>query len=193
MWHPESPTRMGWRSCGLVTVVALVAACGGEKKASNASAGGGTTAAGMAAGTTSAAAPAAPAGTTAAPAGAAAPAGSTATSAGGGGGAAGAKITPRMVAEGDSVFHGTKAGGLCYTCHGPDAKGTQLAPPLRPHKWLTGDGSYQFIVQRVTQGVPNPTPPYTTPMPPLGGAPLTPDQVKAVAAYVYSLSHPVKS
>jgi hypothetical protein len=26
-------------------------------------------------------------------------------------------------------------------------------------------------------------------MPPMGGASLTPDQVKAVAAYVYSLSH----
>jgi hypothetical protein len=28
-------------------------------------------------------------------------------------------------------------------------------------------------------------------MPPFGGAPLTPDKHRAVAAYVYSLSHPV--
>jgi mono/diheme cytochrome c family protein len=27
-------------------------------------------------------------------------------------------------------------------------------------------------------------------MPPTGGIPLTPDQVRAVAAYVYALSHP---
>jgi mono/diheme cytochrome c family protein len=29
-------------------------------------------------------------------------------------------------------------------------------------------------------------------MPPMGGAQLTPEQVRAVAAYVYSLSHPSK-
>ncbi|HEU4563519.1 MAG TPA: c-type cytochrome, partial [Gemmatimonadaceae bacterium] len=129
--------------------------------------------------------PGAAPGSTAAPGGAAA--GTTATAGGGGGG--GGNITPKMIAEGDSIFHGQKAGGLCYTCHGPDAKGTQLAPPLVQHKWLTGDGSYNFIVKRVTEGVPNPTPPYTAPMPPKGGAPLTDDQVKSVAAYVYSLSH----
>ena len=33
-------------------------------------------------------------------------------------------------------------------------------------------------------------PPHTSPMLPKGGAQLTPDQVKAVAAYVYSISHP---
>jgi mono/diheme cytochrome c family protein len=94
-----------------------------------------------------------------------------------------------MLAEGDSIFHGQKAGGLCYTCHGADAKGTALAPPLVSHKWLTGDGSYSFIQQRVTQGMPNPTPPYSAPMPPMGGAQLSADQIKAVAAYVYSISH----
>jgi hypothetical protein len=29
-------------------------------------------------------------------------------------------------------------------------------------------------------------------MPPTGGIPLTPDQVRAVAAYVYALSHPAR-
>jgi mono/diheme cytochrome c family protein len=94
-----------------------------------------------------------------------------------------------MVALGDSIFHGQAGGGLCYTCHGPDANGTQLAPPLVSHKWLTGDGTYAFIQQRVKEGMPKPTPPYVAPMPPMGGAQLTPDQIKSVAAYVYSISH----
>ena len=98
--------------------------------------------------------------------------------------------TAVMLAEGDSIFHGLKAGGLCQTCHGPDAAGTPLAPPLtNKQQWLTGDGSYDFIQKRVTTGMPQPTPPYASPMLPMGGAQLTPDQVKSVSAYVYSISH----
>jgi mono/diheme cytochrome c family protein len=95
-----------------------------------------------------------------------------------------------MTALGDSIFHGLVAGGTCFTCHGADAKGTALAPPLLSHKWLTGDGGFAFIQERVAKGMPTPTPPYAAAMPPMGGAQLTPDQVKAVAAYVYSISHP---
>ena len=94
-----------------------------------------------------------------------------------------------MVALGDSIFHGQAASGTCFTCHGVDAKGTTLAPPLS-HKWLTGDGSYAFIQQRITQGMSTPTPPYAAAMPPMGGATLTPEQIKAVAAYEYAISHP---
>lgn len=97
--------------------------------------------------------------------------------------------TVAMVAEGDSIFRGLKAGAICYTCHGADANGTTLAPSLRDSTWLTGDGSFQFIQKRVTEGVPTPTPPYVAAMPPMGGAQLTPDQVKSVAAYVYAISH----
>lgn len=98
--------------------------------------------------------------------------------------------TAAMVAMGDSIFRGQVAGGTCFTCHGVDARGTPLAPPLIKHEWRTGDGSYAFIQKRVTEGVPSPTAPYGSPMLPMGGAQLTPDQVKAVAAYVYAISHP---
>jgi len=100
-------------------------------------------------------------------------------------------ITKQMVALGDSIFHGKAANGICFSCHGADAKGTQLAPSLGPHKWLTGDGSYAFLVKRITEGVPTPVAPYVTSMPPMGGSQLTPAQVNAVAAYIYSLSHKV--
>lgn len=93
------------------------------------------------------------------------------------------------VALGDSIFHGQAAGGLCATCHGEDAKGTQLAPDLTDREWLNGDGSLDFIVKTVTSGVPKPKK-YPGAMLPMGGANLSPDQVRAVAAYVYSLSHP---
>ncbi len=100
-----------------------------------------------------------------------------------------AGATPEMVALGDSIFHGQVASGACFTCHGVDAKGTQLAPSLVDTLWQTGDGTYAFIQKRVTDGMPNPTPPFPGPMLPMGGANLTQDQIKAVAAYVYAISH----
>jgi mono/diheme cytochrome c family protein len=102
------------------------------------------------------------------------------------GGAGGA--SPQQIALGDSIFHGQVGGGTCSACHGQDAKGTAVAPDLTDSQWLNGDGSYQFIVNTVTNGVPQPKQ-HPAPMPPKGGAPLTDDQVKAVAAYEYSLSH----
>lgn len=100
-----------------------------------------------------------------------------------------AGATVAMVAEGDSIFHGLKAGGICQSCHMPDAKGGPLAPNLTDAEWVTIDGSYASIQKRVTEGMATPTPPYTSPMLPMGGAQLTPDQVKAVSAYVYAISH----
>ena len=97
-------------------------------------------------------------------------------------------ITPQMVALGDSIFKGQAGGGTCYACHGMEAKGGPVAPDLTDAQWLNGDGSYGFIVQTVREGVPQPKQ-HPAPMPPMGGASLSPDQVKAVAAYVYSLSH----
>jgi mono/diheme cytochrome c family protein len=53
---------------------------------------------------------------------------------------------------------------------------------------LWSDGSYAGIKKTITDGVPQPKQ-YRSPMPAMGGAQLTPEQVSAVAAYVYSLSH----
>jgi mono/diheme cytochrome c family protein len=138
------------------------------------------------AGDSAAAAPAKDSAKTA-PGGAAKPAQDTAKKAAAKPSAGGAQ-SPQQVALGDSIFHGQGAGGTCTACHGPDAKGTGVAPDLTDAKWLNGDGSYDFIVKTVTTGVPKPKE-HPAPMPPKGGAQLTDDQVKAVAAYVYSLSH----
>ncbi len=99
-------------------------------------------------------------------------------------------ITSAMIALGDSIFHGKAAGGACLVCHGADAKGTPgLAPNLTDAKWLHGDGSYPAILDVVEKGVPDPKE-GSMPMPPMGGSRFTPEQLRAVAAYIYFLSHP---
>jgi mono/diheme cytochrome c family protein len=100
-------------------------------------------------------------------------------------GAVPAGVTPAAIAQGDSIFH---KDGLCYACHGSNAEGA-VGPNLTDAEWLHGDGSYDFIVAMVTSGVPAEKAKKGIAMPPKGGSSITADQVKAVAAYVYSLSH----
>lgn len=94
-------------------------------------------------------------------------------------------VDQHLVDEGRAVFSGT---GNCFACHGPNAKGTALAPNLTDASWLDIDGSYGAIAELVRTGVAKPRQ-HSTPMPALGGATLSGSQVCAVAAYVYSLSH----
>lgn len=99
-------------------------------------------------------------------------------------------ITPAMIALGDSVFHGKVAGAICFACHGMDAKGTPgVRADLTSGTWLHSDGSYAAIVQTIKTGVPQPKK-AAAGMPPMGGPPLGPAELHAVAAYVFSLSHP---
>lgn len=103
-----------------------------------------------------------------------------------------AAFTPAMVTLGDSIYHAA----TCQRCHGPDAKGRQNGPNLTGPTFLhiKGTGSYQDFVNLIMTGVPADSikdSSHRLPMRPKGGGqtPLTDDQVKAVAAYVYSLSH----
>jgi glucose/arabinose dehydrogenase/mono/diheme cytochrome c family protein len=96
--------------------------------------------------------------------------------------------TRAMVALGDRIYHGQVGGATCTGCHGPTGAGTPLGPDLTDTKWLWSDGSLAGITQTITSGVSQPKE-YRSPMPPMGGAQLTPDQVSAVAAYVWGLSH----
>ena len=96
--------------------------------------------------------------------------------------------TREMVALGDRIYHGQVAGAACAGCHGEKGTGSPLGPDLTSKKWLWSDGSYSGITKTITDGVPNPKQ-YRSPMPPMGGAKLTPEQLSAVAAYVWSLSH----
>jgi len=96
--------------------------------------------------------------------------------------------TREMVALGDRIYHGQVGGAPCSGCHGVSGGGSPLGPPLNRQKWLWSDGSFAGILKSIREGVPNPKQ-YRSPMPPLGGAQLTRDQINALTAYVWSLSH----
>ncbi|HEY1213591.1 MAG TPA: c-type cytochrome [Bryobacteraceae bacterium] len=96
--------------------------------------------------------------------------------------------TPAMVALGRRIYRGEIGGAACAGCHGANATGTPLGPNLTSRTWLWSDGSYPGILKTIREGVPNPKE-YRSPMPPMGGAQLTSDQLAAVAAYVWALSH----
>ena len=96
--------------------------------------------------------------------------------------------TPAMVARGDKVFHGIDGGATCTGCHGASATGSTLGPNLITTHWLWSDGSYAGIAATIAQGVAQPKQ-YRSPMPAMGGAQLSSDQVMAVSAYVWALNH----
>ncbi len=96
--------------------------------------------------------------------------------------------TPEMVALGERIYRGEIGGAPCNACHGMNAEGSVLGPPLTQRQWLWGDGSYASIRKIIVNGVSQPKK-YRNVMPPLGGAQLTRNQISAVAAYVWSLSH----
>ena len=96
--------------------------------------------------------------------------------------------TKAMIALGDKIYHGQVGGAACTGCHGAAATGTTLGPNLTGKAWLWSDGSYAGITKTITEGVAQPKQ-FRSPMPPKGGADLSSDQVSAVAAYIWGLSH----
>lgn len=99
-------------------------------------------------------------------------------------GAVPAGATQADVDAGQKLF---TSNGNCFSCHGQTAGGTAMAPALNDAKWLNIDGSFAAIQGLVKAGVAQPKE-YPAPMPAMGGAALTDQQVKEVAAYVYSIS-----
>jgi glucose/arabinose dehydrogenase/mono/diheme cytochrome c family protein len=93
-----------------------------------------------------------------------------------------------MLELGQRIYRGEVGGAACTGCHGEAGEGSPLGPPLMGKKWLWSDGSYAGIKRTIIEGVPQPKQ-YRSPMPPMGGAQLTPQQVSSVAAYVWGLSH----
>ncbi|ARN83211.1 PQQ-dependent sugar dehydrogenase [Methylocystis bryophila] len=92
-----------------------------------------------------------------------------------------------LIALGDRVFHGQAAEGSCSGCHGSDGGGTPQGPSLTKGRWLWSDGSLAGIEATIEKGVPHPKISLGV-MPPLGGAPLTKRDLKAVSSYVWAIS-----
>ncbi len=95
-------------------------------------------------------------------------------------------VTLEMVNQGREIYGGA---GLCYVCHGAEGEGMPgLGANLLGSEWIHSDGSYEGIVQTVMNGVDASASTSGTAMPPKGGSGITDEQVKAVSAYVYTLS-----
>lgn len=87
--------------------------------------------------------------------------------------------------EGRRLFTGQ---GGCAACHGPQATGTGLGPDLTDDTWLNASEPTMAEVTRVIrEGVSQPVQ-YPAPMPPMGGARLTEDQINALAVYILALN-----
>jgi mono/diheme cytochrome c family protein len=105
-------------------------------------------------------------------------------------GAAGLPIPPgtskEQVLLGAQIFHGEVADGICAGCHGSSGRGSPVGANLTSGPWLWGDGSLGAIAKTIQQGVPHPKQAEGA-MPPMGGVALTPEQLQAVAAYVWAI------
>lgn len=99
-----------------------------------------------------------------------------------------ASITDADLALGDSIFHGLIGATSCQSCHGAKGVNGAAAPSLADANWLHSDGSFEGIANTIKNGVMQPKE-FSGVMPPYGGAPLDPQKHRAVAAYVYRLSH----
>jgi glucose/arabinose dehydrogenase/cytochrome c553 len=95
--------------------------------------------------------------------------------------------TAAQVALGDRIYHGAASNGTCVGCHGSDAKGTTVGPPLNTSQRVWSDGSLAGISAIIEKGVAKPKR-YQGVMPPMGGTPLSKQDLAAVSAYVWAIS-----
>ena len=93
------------------------------------------------------------------------------------------ELTQAMVDVGQDQF-----GTVCASCHGQGGTGSPAGPALNDAQWLNITGQYPEIVTVINSGVASPKE-FPGVMPPRGGGSFDDQQVAAIAAYVYALSH----
>lgn len=93
-------------------------------------------------------------------------------------------VDDEMIHRGEVLFSGK---GNCSTCHKGDGTGSAIGPDLTDSTWLNIEGDFESIARNIRNGVPLPIE-HPTPMPAMGGAKLTDEQICDLAAYVWSLS-----
>jgi cytochrome c oxidase cbb3-type subunit 3 len=83
-------------------------------------------------------------------------------------------------------------GDNCAACHGRNAKGNGNYPDLTDDDWLWGDGTPEAIAETMRVGINSPHPETRISQMPAFGRDqmLSSAEVRTVATYVYSLSHP---
>jgi len=91
-------------------------------------------------------------------------------------------VTAAQGGEGRRLYR-----AACVMCHGEAGEGTQLGPSVVDAAWSRGSGAFEEIITVVAEGAPA-TEEFGVPMPPRGNGALTDAQIRAVAAYTYSLA-----
>ena len=97
------------------------------------------------------------------------------------------EVTDSTIAWGKQLFHGS---ANCAACHGQDAAGTDEGPALTGALWLHGPGTYKWLVEQIKRGIPAHETWTGKPMPMRGWSNMPDADVRAVAAYVWSITHP---
>lgn len=96
-------------------------------------------------------------------------------------------VTQLQDPPGKALFEGK---GNCFTCHKADATGTPLAPDLTDDAWINfedGRPTQEAVETLIREGVASPVQ-HPAPMPPMGGASLSDEEVTQLAEYVLSLT-----
>ncbi len=100
-------------------------------------------------------------------------------------------VTSERVLIGSELYNG----GSCAACHAVGGRGVgQRAPDLSDIEWLHSEGDFDGIFQTIFWGVPEERMKAVTPRPfemhPRGGMTIDREQMKALAAYVWTVAHP---
>jgi mono/diheme cytochrome c family protein len=96
-------------------------------------------------------------------------------------------VTDSSIAWGRQLFHGS---ANCASCHGRDGWGTNDGPPLTGALWLHGPGTYAWLIEQIKRGISAHETWTGKPMPMRGWSNMPDEDVRAVAAYVWSITHP---
>lgn len=106
-----------------------------------------------------------------------------------------AGVTAQLIAQGDSIYNSPTPQGQpmsCVRCHGPKGDGGQNGPSLTTGPWLHGGRDPANLARIITNGMPRDSIAATRrfAMNARGGqqANLSDAQIRAVAAYVWSIS-----
>jgi mono/diheme cytochrome c family protein len=86
----------------------------------------------------------------------------------------------------ERLDEGRRSFAVCTVCHGLDARGTALGPPLRGTEWIHITGRPEEIIEVVRTGVDQPQE-YPIPMPVMGGGAFEEQELESLSWYVYAL------
>ena len=95
------------------------------------------------------------------------------------------EVNEASIAAGRNLFHGT---GACSSCHGERGVGTPDGPSLTSGGWELGDGTFDWLVHMTQHAGWGTRGRGDDPRAMRGPTGLDQEQVRQVAAYVWSIS-----